>query len=146
MKAFIIVLIIAVIGYGGVKAMEMFKTKGDFADRVDRQLNFVSETSMDSVKQDVIADAKKLGIDIEPGDIQIAYEDTEQHTVAQNIVGRKLGAQFVNKRVTISVNYVQHILGIPFHENVTQSHIRQVEAPRKEPSSEMQQLLEATPQ
>ena len=146
MKAFVIVLIIVLIGYGGVKGMEMFKTKGDFAGRVDKQLNFVSETSMDSVKQDLVADAKKLGIDIVPGDIQIAYEDTEQHTVAQNLVGRKIGVQFVNKRVTISVNYVQHILGIPFHENITQSHIRQVEAPRKETSPEMQQLLDATPQ
>jgi hypothetical protein len=146
MKAFIIILVIVVIGYGGVKGMEMFKTRGDFAERVDKQLNFVSETSMDSVKQDLVADAKKLGIDIVPGDIQIAYEDTEQHTVAQNLVGRKISVQFVNKRVTISVNYVQHILGIPFHENVTQSHIRQVEAPRKETSPEMQQLLDATPQ
>ena len=146
MKAFIIILVIVLIGYGGVKGMEMFKTKGDFATRVEKQLNFVSETSMDSVKQDLIADAKKLGIDIAPGDIEIAYEDTEQHTVAQNLVGRKVGVQFVNKRVTIRVDYVQRILGIPFHENITQSHIRQVEAPRKQISPEMQQLLDATPQ
>ena len=146
MKAFIIILVIVLIGYGGVKGMEMFKTKGDFTALVEKQLNFVSDTSMDSVKQDVIADAKKLGIDIAPDDVEIAYEDTEQHTVAQNLVGKKVGVQFVNKRVTIRVNYVQRILGIPFHENVTESHIRQVEAPRKEVSPEMQQLLDAAPQ
>ena len=146
MKASIIVLVIILIGYAGVKGMEMFKTRGDFAERVDKQLNFVDENSMDSVRRDLIADAKKLGIDIVPADIQIGYEDTEQHTVAQKLVGRKLDVQFVNKRVTIRVDYVQHILGIPFHQNVTEVHIRQVEAPRKEPSPEMKQLLDSTPQ
>jgi hypothetical protein len=145
MKGFIVGLIVVLIAYGGVKGMEMLKTKGDFAGRVNHQLEFVSEATMDSVKQDLIADAKKLGIDITPEDIHIAYEDTEQHTVAQNFVGR-IGVSFVNKRVTITVNFVQRILGIPFHEDVTQSGIRQVEAPRKTTSPEMQQLLDATPQ
>jgi len=99
-----------------------------------------------TVKQSVIADAKSLGIDITANDVHIASEDTEQHTVAENLVSKKIGVDFVNKLVTIKVDYVQHILGIPCHENVTQARIRSVQAPRKQSSPEMQQLLDATPQ
>lgn len=145
MKGFIIGLIVVLFAYGGVKSMEMLKTKGDFSGRVNHQLEFVSETTMDSVKQDLVADAKKLGIDITPADIQITYEDTEQRTVAQSFVAR-IGVQYVNKHVAITVNFVQRILGIPFHQQVIESGNRSVEAPRKTTSPEMQQLLDATPQ
>jgi len=144
MKSAIGLLILLLIGYAGITGMKQFKANTDFADRVEHQLNFVDENSMDSVKQDLIADAKKLGIDITPNDIDIKYEDTEQHTVAQNLVGKKLDMQYVNKRVTISVDYVQRILLIPFHKNITQAHIRQIQAPRQKPSPEMQQLLDSS--
>jgi ABC-type molybdate transport system ATPase subunit len=146
MKGIIIAVILLAIGYGFVQWVEIFKANADFAEKVDGQLNFVSENSMDSVKQSVIADAKSLGIDITTNDIQIAYEDTEQQSVAQNLVSKKVGVDFVNKRVSITVDYVQHILGIPSHQSVTQTRIRQVQAPRKQSSPEMQQLLDATPQ
>jgi hypothetical protein len=146
MKGFIIIVIVVLIGYGFVQGLQVFKANGDFAERVDHELDFVDPNSMDSAKQDLIADAKKFGIDITTNDIHILYEDTDQRTVAQNLVGHKLDVQFVNKRVAISVNYTQHVLGISVPENVTQSHVRQVEAPRKQTSPEMQQLLDATPQ
>ena len=146
MKGVIIVVVVVVIGYGLVQWMEIFKANSDFGEKVDHQINFVNENSMDTVKQSVIADAKALGIDVTTNDVHIAYEDTEQQTVAQNLVGRKVGVDFVNKRVTITVNYVAHILGIPCHETVTQAGIRQVQAPRKRETPEMEQLLNATPQ
>jgi hypothetical protein len=146
MKGLIIAVLVVVIGYGFVQWVEIFKTNTDFAERVDRQINFVAENSMDTVKQSVIADAKSLGIDITANDVHIASEDTEQHTVAENLVSKKIGVDFVNKLVTIKVDYVQHIFGIPCHENVTQARIRSVQAPRKQSSPEMQQLLDATPQ
>ena len=146
MKGLIIVVIVVVIGYGLVQWMEEFKASGDFVGRVENQLNFVDENSIDRVKQDVVTDAKALGIDITTNDVYVTYEDTEQRTVAQNLVGKKIGVDFVNKRVTITVNYVQRILGISRHESVTQTHIRSVQAPRKQISPEMQQLLDATPQ
>jgi hypothetical protein len=145
-KAFIVVLIIVAVGYGFVEGLKAFKAKGDFAERVNHQLDFVSDTTMDSVKQDLIADAKKLGIDLAPDDIRIMYEDTEQHSVAQKLVGKRLDVQFVNKRSEIDVAITQHILGIPFHWKVIQSGIRQVQAPRREPGPEMKQLLDSTQQ
>ncbi|MGA2602615.1 MAG: hypothetical protein ABSG14_00155 [Verrucomicrobiia bacterium] len=146
MKGIIIAVVVVLIGYGIVQWMEIFKTNIDFNDRVARQLDSVDENSMDTVKQNVVADAKSLGIDITTNDIHITYEDTEQRSVAQNLVGKKIGVDFVNKLVTIKVDYVQRILGIPCRENVTQAHVRSVQAPRKQSSPEMQQLLDATPQ
>ena len=146
MKGVIIAVVVVVIGYGMVQWMENLKAKTDFDERVDHQLDFVNENSMDTVKQSVVTDAKGLGIDITTNDVHITYEDTEQQTVAQNLVSKKIGVDFVNKLVTIKVDYVQHILGVPCHENVTQARIVSVQAPRKRSSPEMQQLLDATPQ
>jgi preprotein translocase subunit SecF len=142
----IILVVVLLIGYAGLTSMKQFKTNGDFAERVNHELNFVDENSMDSVKQDLINDAKKMDIDLKPEDIHIKYEDTEQRTEAQHLVGNKLDVTFVNKFVSITVDYVQPILGIPFHKEITDSHVRQVQAPRKDPSPEMKQLLDATPQ
>jgi hypothetical protein len=145
MKGFILLVVAVLLAYAAVTAMKQMKINGDFAERVTHQLDFVSDTSMDSVKQDLISDGQKLGIDVKLEDIHIQYEDTDQHTVAQNYVGR-IGVQYTNKRVTITVDFIQRILGIPFHKEIMDSHIRQVEAPRKTVSPEMNQLLEATPQ
>jgi len=146
MKGMIALVVVVLIGYAGLTGIRQFKANGDFSERVDHELNFVDENSMDSVKQDLVNEAKKLGIDLKPADIYIKYEDTQQGTVAQHLVGNRLDVTFVNKLVTITVEYVQPILGIPFHKQITQSHIRQIQAPRKEPSPEMKQLLDATPQ
>ena len=146
MKVMIALVVIVLIGYAGLTAMKQFKTNGDFEERIIHELNFVDENSMDSAKQDLVNEAKKLGIDLKPADIYIKYEDTEQRTEAQHLVGNKLDVTFVNKLVTITVSYVQPILGIPFHKGITQSHIRQIQAPRKEPSPEMKQLLDSSVQ
>ena len=146
MKGFIIIVIVVLEGYAGVKGIEMFKTYSDFGDRVEHRLDYVDENSMDSVKQDIVADARKFGIDVVPNNINILYEDTDRRTVAQGIVGSRLGAQFVNKSIAIDVTYVDHILGIPFHHDVLRTKIKSVQAPRLEPSNEMKQLLDAAPQ
>jgi preprotein translocase subunit SecF len=146
MKGMIALVVALLIGYAGFTAMKQFKTNGDFSERVIHELNFVDENSMDTAKQDLVNEAKKLGIELKPEDIAIRYEDTEQRTEAQHLVGNKLDVTFVNKLVTITVNYTQPILGIPFHKEITQSHIRQIQAPRKEPSPEMKQLLDSSVQ
>jgi preprotein translocase subunit SecF len=146
MKGMIALVVVFLIGYVGLTGMKQFKTNGDFATRVEHQINFVNETSMDSVKQDLVNDAKTLGIELKPDDVHIKYEDTEQRTEAQHLVGNKLDVTFLNKLVTITVDYVQPILGIPFHKEITESHIVQIQAPRKEPSPEMKQLLDGAAQ
>jgi preprotein translocase subunit SecF len=146
MKVMIALVVVFLIGYAGLTGMKQFKTNGDFATQIEQEVNFVDENSMDSVKQDLVNDAKKLGIELKPDDVHIKYEDTEQRTEAQHLVGNKLDVTFVNKFVTITVDYVQPLLGIPFHKEITESHIRQIQAPRKEPSPEMKQLLDGAAQ
>ena len=144
MRGAIIVIVLVVIGYGFVQGLNVYKAKSDFSGRVEHQLDFVDYNSMDTVKRDLVQEAQTLGIELAPDNIHITYEDTEQRTVAQHIVGRKLGTQFTNKHVTISVHYTAHILGIAFGEDITSSKIRQVETPRMPVSPEERQLLDPT--
>jgi hypothetical protein len=143
-KKLIVVILLVVLGYGFVQGLNVFKAKSDFAARVEHQLDFVSEGSTDSVKQDLVQEAQKFGIELAPANIRITYEDTDVRSVAQQIVGNKLGTQFTNKRVTISLRYNAHILGIPFNQEITQSKIKQVGAPRMPMRSEERQLLDPT--
>jgi hypothetical protein len=144
MKGVIIVIVVLVLGYGAIQWMNALKTKGDFAVRVERQLDFVKNDTMDSVKQDLVQEAQKLGIALTPDNIRISYEDTEQGSVAQQLVGKKLGAEFTNKRIGINVHYQARILGIPFGQDITRSGIKQAEAPRMPMRSEERQLLDPT--
>ena len=144
MKAVMIVIVLVVLGYGFVQGLNVYKAKSDFAGRVERELNFVDAGSMDLAKQDLVQEAQKFGIQLVPDNIHITYEDSAQRTVAQQLVGNKLGAQYTNKRVTIGVHYTARILGIPWGQDITSSKIRQVEAPRMPARPEERQLLDPT--
>ncbi|HUI08607.1 MAG TPA: hypothetical protein VL486_16525 [Verrucomicrobiae bacterium] len=144
MKTVIVLLLVVVIGLGFVQWVKAFKARSDMAGRVEQQLDMVDSNSIDSVKQTLVQEARKLGITLRPDNVHITYEDTEQRTLAQEIVGKKLGAQFVNKRATITVHYTARILGFPIAEDITNSHIRQVEAPRMPVPRQEQELLGPT--
>ncbi len=144
MRGAIIVIVLVVLGLGFVQGLNVFKAKSDFTARVNHQLDFVDNNTMDAVKQDLVQEAQKFGIALTPDSIRIAYEDTEQRTVAQQIVGRKLGTQFTNKRITINIHYTARILSIPFGQDITSSEIKQVEAPRMPMRPEERQLLDPT--
>lgn len=136
MRGAVAVLIaLVLVGYVSIKAATAFKAKTDIAQRVEHYLDFVDETSIESVKQDLIRDAKKFGVDLGPENIKVLYQDTELRTAAQQMVGGRLGAQFINKQVAISVNYQVRILGFPLKQDVTNSKIRQIQvrqAPRRD--------------
>ena len=144
MKTVMIIIILLVLGSGAVQRLNVYQTKSELAAHVDRQLDFADNASMNSVKQTLVQDAQKLGIELTPENIFIKYEDTEQRTIAQQLVGRRLGTQFVNKRITISVHYNAHIFGISFGQDITSARIRQVEAPRMPMRPEERQLLDPT--
>jgi hypothetical protein len=144
MKSVIIVIVVLAIGYGFVQGLNAYKAKDDFAARVEHQLDFVNNDTMDSVKRDLVQEAQKYGIALTPDNIRITYEDTEQRSVAQQLVGKKLGTEFTNKRISINVHYSARILGIPFGQDITRSGIKQVEAPRMPMRPEERQLLDPT--
>jgi uncharacterized protein YpuA (DUF1002 family) len=143
-KAIVVVIVLVAAGYAVVQASAAYKKYTDLTERVKHQLDFVDESTTNTVRQEIIRDAGKMGINLQPTDIGIVYEDTEQRSVAQQIVGNRLGTQFVNKRIAISVHYTAHILGIPLNQIITQSEIRQVGAPRMPMRSEERQLLDPT--
>jgi hypothetical protein len=145
MKALIVIVIVVLLITGVVQASKMWKAMSDLQARAEHYLDFVDEKSFDSVKQGLSADAAKLGIDLPVGNIDIEYEDTEQRTLAQKMVGGKLGAQFTNKLVHIGAHYTARILLIPVTQTVSASHIRQVAAPVMPPSKATQELLDSNP-
>lgn len=122
-----VVVTMVLVAYLVTRITTVYKARTDLADRVEYRLDFVDETSFDSVKQDLIHDAQNCGIDLATGDIHIVYENTGQITVPQQIVGDRLHMQFVNKQVGISVHYTANILGIRFAQDITQTKIKQVE-------------------
>ena len=73
--------------------------------------------------------------------IDIVYEDSDLPSIPQRLVGR-LGAQFANKRVGISLRYVASVMGLPVHQQISASKIRQVAAPVIQPSKAAQELLD----
>ncbi len=145
MKKLIAVVVAALLITAVVQASKMFKAKTDLERRVEHYVEVVDEHSIESVKQDLAADAEKLGIKLSPADVTVVYRDTEQKTLAQKMVGAKIGAQFTNKYVEIAAEYDAHILGIPVRQTVVASHVRQVAAPVLPPSKETQELLDSNP-
>jgi len=56
----VIILALVLIGYVVSKASTAFKVRNDLTDRVVYRLDFVDESSTNSVKDDVVHDAQKL--------------------------------------------------------------------------------------
>ena len=139
----IVVAVLVLIGYAVSQWVNNFKAKSDLAARVTEQLNFVDENSQPAVKQKLVDEARKVGIDLVPDNIQISYEDTDQQTMAEHFTAKV--ATFVNKRVTIRLSYTARLAGIPLHQEIMDSHIRQIQVRERE-RPELQQLLEAAPQ
>ncbi len=135
----VIILALVLIGYVVSKASTAFKVRNDLTDRVVYRLDFVDESSTNSVKDDVVHDAQKLGIDLDPSNINVVYENSLLRTVPQQIVGNQLGMRFVNKQIGISVHYVVNILGMHFNQDITQTKIKQVQ--ERMPQNALQQQL-----
>ncbi len=143
MKAILIIVAVILVVYLTSQVSTMYKVKGDLENRVEFRLDFVDESSMDMVKRDLVADAKKLGIDLVPEHIDIEYKDTDVQSYAQKVVARKLDTQYKNKQVGINAEYDAHLLGFPIHQTVTASKVKQVAAPVLPPSKAVQELLDA---
>jgi rRNA maturation endonuclease Nob1 len=145
MKKLILVVVVVLLVTSVVQVSKMLKAKTDLQRRVEHYVEAVDERSIESVKQELADDADKLGIRLSPADVEVVYRDTEQKTVAQKMVGAKLGAQYSNKYVEITAEYDARILGIPVRQTVVASHVRPVAAPVLPPSKEMQELLDSHP-
>ena len=144
MKAFALLGALLLVVVVSIQFSTMYKAKVDLQSRVEYRLDLVDETSMDSVKQDLIADAAKLGVHLTPANIDLVYADTEILSYAQRVVGRKLHVPYKNKQVAINVEYDAHIIGFPVHQRATASKIKQVSAPEAPTSKAAQEVLDST--
>ena len=136
-------VVIGLVWYAGSRWADIYQAKTDLAKVVDQQLNLVDEKSQPAVKQKLVDEARKLGIELSPADIQIKYEDSDVRSVAQNYTARI--ATFVNKRAEIKLSYNAYLAVIPLRQEIEDFRIRQIQARERE-RPELQQLLDATPQ
>jgi hypothetical protein len=123
--ALIVLIVLVLVAFTAVKIGGMVAARSNFSDRVAYRLDFVDKPDDPAVKQDLIADAAKVGIELKPENIVVIYEDSEQRTVPQQFLGKI--AEFTNKRVAINAHYVVRILGVPFEQDITQSKIKIVQ-------------------
>lgn len=144
MKAFVALGALLLVVVLSIQVSTMYKAKFDLQNRVEYRLDLMDETSLDSVKQDIIADAGKLGIDLTPRNITVVYQDTDVLSYAQKVVGGKLHVQYKNKQVALNIEYDAHVLGFRVHQRVTAAKIKQVSAPEAPTSRAAQELLDST--
>ena len=146
MKNFIIVIIVLVlVGYLVVQVGGIYVSRQSLTKSANDRLDFVDDSSIESVKLDLIKDAEKLGVILVAGNVRILCEDTDQRTYAQQLVGDRIGAQFVNKRVVISIHYTEPVLGIPIASDITASKIKQIKAIAPAPQRAAQEIMNSTP-
>jgi hypothetical protein len=143
-KTIVWLLLLVLAGYAVAQFSTAYKAKSDLERRVEYHLDFVDETSLKSVKQDIIHDAQKFGVALTPANINILYENTDLQTMAQKLTA-KTGAQFINKRVAIEVHYTARVLGMPLAQGIAKSKLKQVQVRSNNQNSELKQVLDGPP-
>lgn len=142
MKKLFGVLVLVVIGVAIYQACSAISARLTLSTRVGSRLDEVDASTMDKVRQEVIADAGKLGLTLPPAQIEIRYEDSNVESAAQRLVG-KIGMQFQNKRVTIVVRYDARICGVPWAQEIRQTHLKQVATTPPPAQREAQRVLDS---
>lgn len=125
-KIFMLALVVLIV-YAGAQGVSILKARGKLAEVVADQLDCVGDDSPETVKKKLVDEARALGIDLHPANIQIKYEDTDARTPAQNFVAGFV--TFVNKRVEIRLSYNASWAGmIPWPQEIESFKIRQIQA------------------
>ena len=140
MSKIIGMVLLLLVAYAVVKGSEMFKTRNDLDEAVIQQLDFVADDNQPAIRQKLADEAAKLGVELSPNNVYLAFVDTDERSVAQGYLAKI--ATFVNKRVTIHLTYTTRLLWvIPMRQEIEETKIRQIQA-QEHQSSEMKQILE----
>ena len=129
MKVIAVLVALLVVGFVSVKLGSIYKRKGDLQKRVEFNLDLVDENSFDQVRQNLVADAKKLNIELDPATINIVYTDVNRAVGTQKYVDKL--ADFKNKQVAISLKYTERLLGFKLAQEITGSKIKQIQIRQK---------------
>lgn len=146
MRNFIIlVVVVAAAGYFASEVGKMYTARGKFQERVDHYLGVVDGTNTESIKQALGKEAAQLGLRLSPGTVRIGYVDAADRTLAQDIVGDRLGTQFVNKRASIVCRVTARLWGIEIGHEIKRSRLIQVKAVQSRGRSELETMIDAAP-
>ena len=118
---------------------KIIQTKDELDKRIAEQLNVVDDANQTEIRMKLVDEAGKLGVELSPNNIYITYKDTDVRSVAQNLTAGII--TFINKRATIRVSYTARLIGIPLHEEIEESAVRQIQAQSRQ-SSDLNQILE----
>lgn len=133
-------VVLVVVGYFASQISQMVRAKMELTERVTQQLEFVEEHNHEAVRDILVKEAAKWGVELNPDRITILYQDTGQPTTPQRFLGRI--AEFQNKKVAISLRYYWRILGFGIAQEITRAKVKQVEVRQKAPPPEYRELLE----
>jgi hypothetical protein len=139
MKLALTLIVLAIVGYVVMQWSKIIETKDQLNKRIVEQLDIVDDTNQPEIRKKLVDDAGKLGVELSPNNIYIAYKDTDVRSVAQQFTANI--ATFINKRTTIHVSYTARLIGIPLHEEIEESAVRQIQAQQRQ-SSDLNQILE----
>jgi len=117
----VIVVALLLVVYGLAQVGTIYRAKNDLKAFVQHTIDFVDETTKESVKTDIVQAAKKLHVIVLASNIDVVYEDADTPPMPQ-----PSGTQLTNKRVVISLRYVTSVMGLPVHQQITASKFRQV--------------------
>ncbi len=142
MRGFIIFLIaIVVVGYASSKAATAFRTKNDFVEHLQTMFDTADNTSVNSLKNDLLQEAKRAGVEVDPANVQVNYVDTDDRTVGQKFVGEKF-AQYKNKRLSVALPYTVRVMGFAWRHEYLNTKIVQIQVRRADPGGQLQELLQ----
>ena len=114
-------ILLTVFGYQAAKG---FWIKNQLAGKVEGFLPQINKMNQGNIRDQVVAEAQKLGIILLPDSVQISYEPTEEKTYPQRVV-QKL-ATFENYRARIVVRSPIRVWGITLSdEPIDSSRINQ---------------------
>jgi hypothetical protein len=142
MKKVVLLLAVVAAGFVAVKVATVYRTQLALAQRVEYRLEFVEDTALASVQQDVIHDAGKLGVALTPAQVEVTCADAREESYAQRLAGRA-GLQFTNQRVSIRVRYDARVLGWGWAQEIARSKIKQVAVRPAAPQREVERVLDS---
>lgn len=110
MKAIIILLIVGLLGFVSYTYLDRFMVSENFESDVEGLIQ--SDTPNEkAIRTGIMKKAEERGVIINPDEIFISIENTEEKTIAGSIVGRA-GMNVSTKKLTIKFLYTVKSLGL----------------------------------
>lgn len=121
-KKILLVLLVGIVIHAGYQFLKSFQISEGFSDDLDTLMLMVSSQTEESFKQQVIARAKKNGIQLTPDQVSVRIEDTTASSLGSRVLGGT-GAAVQNKQITLDFEYQIPIYGTPLTHSVHRTKV-----------------------